>query len=153
MADSPKRSKAANRDTEFESCQLTLEDWADKQEAARERREDVQRGRNGFGTHTETVVAEASDRTQVRDTAIGDESARKRPPATDLLDNPEALLTRSDLRELGLERRAVDAVFRALPVVALPGYSRPLVRVEDYRELIERNTFRDDRVRPGKRAA
>ena len=28
---------------------------------------------------------------------------------------------------LGLERRAVDAVFRALPVVVLPGYSRPLV--------------------------
>jgi hypothetical protein len=38
-------------------------------------------------------------------------------------------------------------------VVAFPGYSRPLVRVEDYRELVERNTFRDDRVRPGKRAA
>jgi hypothetical protein len=36
------------------------------------------------------------------------------------------------LRELGLERRAVDAVFRALPVVVLPGYSRPLIRAEDY---------------------
>ena len=61
---------------------------------------------------------------------------------------PDALLTRSHLRDLGLERRAVDAVFRALPVVALPGYSRPMVRVEDYLALLERNTFRDDRVRP-----
>jgi len=47
-----------------------------------------------------------------------------------------------------LERRAVDAIFRALPVVALPGYSRPMVRVEDYVELVQRNTYRDDRVRP-----
>ena len=60
---------------------------------------------------------------------------------------PDALLTRSDLRELGLERRAVDAVFRALPVVVLPGYSRPMIRVEDYRELLERSTYRGDRVR------
>jgi hypothetical protein len=51
--------------------------------------------------------------------------------AADLLETPGALLTRSHLRELGLERRAVDAVFRALPVVALPGYSRPLIRAAD----------------------
>jgi hypothetical protein len=61
--------------------------------------------------------------------------------AAELLENPEALLTRSHLRELGLERRAVDAVFRAVPVVALPGYSRPLIRVRDYRLLLERSTF------------
>jgi len=58
-----------------------------------------------------------------------------------------ALLTRSDLRGLGLERRAIDAVFRALPVVALPGYSRPLIRAEQYLELVEEHTYRDDRVR------
>lgn len=57
-------------------------------------------------------------------------------------------MNRSHLRELGLERRAVDAVFRALPVVALPGYSRPLIRAEQYLELVEHHTFRDDRVRP-----
>jgi hypothetical protein len=45
------------------------------------------------------------------------------------------------LREFGLERRAVDAVFRALPVVVLPGYSRPLVRVADYLELVGRSTY------------
>ena len=50
-----------------------------------------------------------------------------RSSAADLLETPGALLTRTHLRELGLERRAIDAVFRALPVVALPGYSRPLV--------------------------
>src|SRR3954462_7703845 len=69
---------------------------------------------------------------------------RKRPPAKRasasadaerLLELPDALLTRSHLRALGLERRAVDAVFRALPVVALPGYSRPLIPAADYLQL------------------
>lgn len=73
--------------------------------------------------------------------------------ATALLDAPDALLTRTHLRELGLERRAVDAVFRALAVVALPGYSRPMIRVRDYLDLIERCTFREDRVRPSGRVA
>jgi hypothetical protein len=65
-----------------------------------------------------------------------------------LLVTPGALLSRSDLRRLGLERRAIDAVFRALPVVALPGYSRPLIRAEQYLELVEEHTYCDDRVRP-----
>ena len=71
-----------------------------------------------------------------------------RPTATELFDTPGALLSRTHLRELGLERRAVDAVFRALPVVALPGYSRPLIRAEDYRDFLTEHTYRDDRVRP-----
>jgi hypothetical protein len=71
----------------------------------------------------------------------------ERPAASVLLETPGALLSRSHLRELGLERRAVDAVFRALDVVVLPGYSRPLVRAEDYLELLTRSTYRDDRVR------
>lgn len=70
-----------------------------------------------------------------------------RPSPSDRLSNPDAMLTRGDLAELGLERRAVDAVFRALPVVALPGYSRPLVRVADYLALLEASTYRGDRVR------
>jgi hypothetical protein len=73
--------------------------------------------------------------------------ARARPSASDRLANPDALLSRTDLRELGLERRAVDAVFRALPVIVLPGYRRPLIRVPDYLELLERSTFDGDRVR------
>jgi hypothetical protein len=71
-----------------------------------------------------------------------------RVSAEELLSRPDALLSRSHLRELGLERRAVDAVFRALPVVSLPGYSRPLVRVSDYLKLVERSTYRGERVRP-----
>jgi hypothetical protein len=71
-----------------------------------------------------------------------------RPSTTKLLATPGALLTRSHLRQLGLERRAIDAVFRRLPVVALPGYSRPMVRAEEFLELVEQCTYRDDRVRP-----
>jgi len=70
-----------------------------------------------------------------------------RPSVGERLGNPDALLSRSDLRDLGLERRAVDSVFRALPVVVLPGYSRPLIRVSDYRDLVERSTYWGDRVR------
>jgi hypothetical protein len=69
------------------------------------------------------------------------------PTATERLSNKNAMLSRTDLRELGLERRAVDAVFRACPVVVLPGYSRPLIRVGDYLALLERSTFNGDRVR------
>lgn len=65
----------------------------------------------------------------------------------ELLETPGALLTRSHFRELGLERRAIDAVFRELDVVVLPGYSRPMVRREDYLALVERSTYGDDRVR------
>jgi hypothetical protein len=71
-----------------------------------------------------------------------------RPSPTERLANPDAFLSRSDLRELGLERRAIDAIFRAVPVVALPGYSRPLILVADYLELRERSTYRGDRIRP-----
>jgi hypothetical protein len=71
----------------------------------------------------------------------------KRPAATELVQTPGALLTTSHLRELGLERRAIDAVFRALPVVLLPGYTRPMVRAEDYVELLETSTYRGNRVR------
>ena len=69
-----------------------------------------------------------------------------RPTAAELLATPEALITRSHLRELGLERRAVDAVFRACPIVALPGYSRSVIRVADYQALLKRSTF-DGRTR------
>jgi hypothetical protein len=64
------------------------------------------------------------------------------------LENPDAFLSRTDLAALGLERRAVDAVFRGCAVVALPGYSRPLIRVADYLTFLEEHTYRGDRVRP-----
>jgi hypothetical protein len=68
--------------------------------------------------------------------------------AAELLTNADALLTRTHLRELGLERRAIDAAFRACPVIALPGYRRPLIRVSDFNQLLELSTYRGDRVRP-----
>jgi hypothetical protein len=59
------------------------------------------------------------------------------------------MLSRTDLRDLGWERRAVDAIFRELDVVFLPGYSRGHVRVEDYLTLIERCRYDGrTRVRP-----
>lgn len=67
------------------------------------------------------------------------------------LATPDAFLSRTDLRSLGLERRAVDAVFRAIAagpgIVTLPGYRRPLIRVRDYLALLERSTFTDEAVR------
>jgi hypothetical protein len=69
------------------------------------------------------------------------------PTATQLLNTPGALLTRSHLRELGLGRAAIDAIFRKLPVVVFPGSSRPHVRREDYLELVEQATYDDRRVR------
>jgi hypothetical protein len=64
------------------------------------------------------------------------------------LEMPDALLSRTDLAALGLPRRGVDAVFRELDVVVLPGFSRPFVRVADYLELVGASTYRGDRVRP-----
>ena len=75
-------------------------------------------------------------------------SSRRHHTAQELLETPDALLTRTHLRDLGLERRAVDAVFRVLPVVALPGYSRPMIRAQEYLALISRSTYNGDRVRP-----
>jgi hypothetical protein len=66
----------------------------------------------------------------------------------DRLLDPQAFLSRTDLRDLGLRRRAVDAIFRACPVVVLPGYSRPMIRVSDFHKFIDDSTYRGDRVRP-----
>jgi hypothetical protein len=74
-----------------------------------------------------------------------------RPAAEELLRRPDALLTSSDLAELGLSRRAADAVFRHCPVVVLPDYRRPMVRVRDYVAFIESATYRGDRVWPSGR--
>ena len=69
------------------------------------------------------------------------------PSATELLQRAGALLTRSHLRELGLGRAAIDAVFRQLPIVVFPGSSRPHVRREDYLALVDSSTYDESRVR------
>jgi hypothetical protein len=71
-----------------------------------------------------------------------------RPSAAQRLQNPDAVLSRGDLAELGYERAGIDGVFRALPVVVLPGTRRPLVKVSDFLQLLEASTYRGDRVRP-----
>jgi hypothetical protein len=71
-----------------------------------------------------------------------------RPTAAELLETPGALLSTSDLAALGLPRKAIEAVLRSVEPVYLPGYRRPLVRREDYLELLERSKHRGDQVRP-----
>jgi hypothetical protein len=74
------------------------------------------------------------------------------PSPANRLANPDAVLTRPDLRDLGYERRAVDAIFRACRrregIIMLPGYSRPMVRAAVFRDVIADCTYGDDRVRP-----
>ena len=77
---------------------------------------------------------------ELREVATG---VSDRPSAAERVRVPEALLSRSDLREPGLERRAVDVVFRECPIVVLPGYKRPLVRVADYLALLDGATVCD----------
>ena len=69
------------------------------------------------------------------------------PSAAQLLEREGAFLSRTDLRELGLPRRAVDAAFRSCDVVVLPGFSRPMIRREDFLALVAEHTYRGDRVR------
>jgi hypothetical protein len=116
--------------------QLTLDDWVEMLGASHDSPE-VPSG------EAATAGAQATSAN-----GAAEQTTRHHPAATELLEMPGALLTRTHLRELGLERRAVDAVFRALPVVALPGYSRPMIRADQYVELLERSTFDYDRVRP-----
>lgn len=131
--------------------QLTLDDWAKTLSAEPEPAQQPPRPRPTDASKTAAAVepqrraGQAGTPTEVLTT--------HHPPAMELLETPGALLTRTHLRELGLERRAVDAVFRTLPVVAFPGYSRPMVRADQYRELVEQSTYGDDRVRPIARAS
>jgi hypothetical protein len=126
--------------------QMTLDDWERILRASTEpptmpcpTRESVD--------PSSSIEAPANDRNGGAE-AASHRGPRHHPSAQELLETTGALLTRTHLRELGLERRAIDAVFRKLPVVSLPGYSRPMIRVEEYLELISDYTYRDDRVRP-----
>ena len=60
-----------------------------------------------------------------------------------------ALLDRKAVAsELGVPRSAVDAIFRALPVVTLPDHRKVYVRRDDLAQLIDAGTYRPgERVR------
>ena len=75
-------------------------------------------------------------------------SVSERPSPADRLSNPDAVLTRTDLFELGYTRRAVDAIFRACPVEVWPDYSKPMIRVVDFLDWRAQCTYADDRPRP-----
>jgi hypothetical protein len=124
---------------------MTLDDWEEMLNVSRDAPETPHRG---AATTVDATAPVGAGENGHRASGGPEAAARHHPVATELLDTPGALLTRTHLRELGLERRAVDAVFRALPVVALPGYSRPMIRADQYVELVERLTYDDDRVRP-----
>ena len=129
--------------------QLTLDDWAEMLSASAEPSTSPRGGAtsiDALGSVGPTEMNHGARGTSAEVVAM--QPAPHRPVATALLEMPGALLTRTHLRELGLERRAIDAVFRKLPVVTLPGYSRPMIHVEQYLELIDEHTYRDDRIRP-----
>jgi hypothetical protein len=67
---------------------------------------------------------------------------------TERLAIPDAVLSRSELAELGYSRRAIDAIFRECPVESWDGYGRPFILVRDFLEARERRRFHGDRVRP-----
>lgn len=134
--------------------QLTLDDWAEMLRASPRMPETPGGGATSVDALASVGLTETNDGAQGTFVQGPSERvARRRQAATDLLETSGALLTRTHLRELGLERRAVDAVFRALPVVALPGYSRPMIRAEQYLGLVDQHTYHDDRVRPMARAS
>jgi len=85
-------------------------------------------------------------------TAPEEATPSPRSSAAERLENPEAFLTRTDLAELGLTRTMIDGVIREITrtegVVFFPGTQRPAVRVASFRALVERSTYRGDRVRP-----
>jgi hypothetical protein len=62
---------------------------------------------------------------------------------------PELIDQKGLREELCVGHATVEAIFRRLPVVALPGHRKVFVRREDVRRLLEEHTYRDgERVRP-----
>jgi len=60
------------------------------------------------------------------------------------------VIDRQGLAALGFGRRSIDAIFRALPVVALPGVRRVYLRRADVAAYLAEHTYANDfpRVRP-----
>jgi putative flavoprotein involved in K+ transport len=91
----------------------------------------------GHSTGAETV--RQADHVTAAAPMAGRASVPGRAPAngsalSERLRCPEAVLSRTDLTDLGYTRRAVDDIFRHCPVIVLPDFSRPLIKVADYLE-------------------
>ena len=70
-----------------------------------------------------------------------------RPTAADLLDTPGALLSPArTYASSATSAAALSTRLSRLPIVSLPRYSRPLIRVADYFVFLEQHTF-DGRTR------
>jgi hypothetical protein len=92
-----------------------------------------------------TVHAEAAEETELSETES------RRPSIEELLERPHAHLRKTDLYQLGHTRRQADAIFKALDLVYVPGYSKPTILVGDYLGLIKRSTYGNDVVHPTRR--
>lgn len=106
MAQPWKQHTIDSRGAEPEQSQLTLDDWTGGLEAIPESAAALPPGPESRDVGA-PASAQSNDGLSSRAKASG--STPHRPSATELLETPGALLTRSDLRELGLERRAIDA--------------------------------------------
>jgi hypothetical protein len=62
---------------------------------------------------------------------------------------PELVDRKTVAAETGLTRAAVDALFRNVPVVTLPGCRKVWARRRDVMRLLEENTHDGTLVRPG----
>jgi hypothetical protein len=70
-----------------------------------------------------------------------------KPTAAELLKTPGAMLSSTHLKELGWSRNAIDAIWRSCPMVVLPGFKRPMLRIEDYLGYLEEHTYRNEQPR------
>ncbi len=61
---------------------------------------------------------------------------------------PQLIDRKQLIAETGLTRAAGDAVFRAVPVIVLPGCRKVFIRRADVERLLEASTFGAERVRP-----
>ena len=64
----------------------------------------------------------------------------------DHLTSVHAAAPSSHLRELGWTRTHIDAIWRACPMVILPGTRRPVLRVEDYLAYLDEGKCSEGRV-------
>jgi hypothetical protein len=93
----------------------------------------------------EPVQDEVAEKTDEQETET------RRPSIEELLERPHAHLRKRDLYELGHTRRQIDAIFRALDLVYITGYSKPTILAGDYLALIKRCTYGNDAVHPSRR--